>query len=40
MNTKVKIRLINEIKEAVEYMKLVEKGERKTQSLKDLLSEL
>ena len=29
--------LMEEIKEAVEYMKLVDKGERKTQSLKDLL---
>jgi hypothetical protein len=32
--------LIEEIKEAVEYMKLVDKGEKKTQSLKDLLNGL
>ena len=32
--------LMDEIKEAVEYMKMVDKGERKTQSLKDLLNEL
>lgn len=32
--------LMDEIKEAVEYMKLVDKGEKKTQSLKDLLNEL
>ena len=29
--------LMDEIREAVEYMKLVDKGEKKTQSLKDLL---
>jgi hypothetical protein len=32
--------LMDEIREAVEYMKMVDKGERKTQSLKDLLNEL
>jgi hypothetical protein len=32
--------LMDEIREAVEYMKLVDKGEKKTQSLKDLLNEL
>ena len=32
--------LMDEIREAVEYMKLVDKGDKKTQSLKDLLNEL
>jgi hypothetical protein len=32
--------LMDEIREAVEYMKMVDKGERKTQPLKDLLNEL
>jgi hypothetical protein len=36
MNKKKRI-LIEEIKEAVEYMKRVNRGEAKTQSLKDLL---
>jgi hypothetical protein len=39
-NSKEKNILIEEIKEAIEYMKLVDKGQKKTQSLKDLLSEL
>ena len=34
---KAKRKLIEEIKEAVEYMKRVNKGEAKTQSLKELL---
>ena len=34
---KSKRKLIEEIREAVEYMNRVKKGEAKTQSLKDLL---
>ncbi|MEY4541701.1 MAG: hypothetical protein RLZZ306_3458 [Bacteroidota bacterium] len=34
---KSKRKLIEEIKEAVQYMKMVDRGEAKTQSLKELL---
>jgi hypothetical protein len=35
-----KVLLIEEIKEAVEYMKLVNNGKKKTRPLKDLLNGL